>query len=287
MSWKMSGRVKEIRSGMNSQPITRTDKLVLLILADYYNEKTKTSWPSLDTLAEECLCSKVSLWRSLSRLEKIGLLESKVGRWKEPEYSLLPSGDPPSHFNLKYESHFKTSDITFQNQGAQISNEAKLEGVSIKNQVLARKEPKESKGNSLPLSTEPKNWKQVEEDNAQFHQRREERRARRGRGGFQQKRPNPVSNSSVRVAKQPESWLWFSSLFQRMADKPVFNHPDLWLMADEMISDIGREQTEERLSIYLDGIQSVTSYASRDFLTGGWRTVDPEDHRMPRIVNED
>src|SRR5882762_9575623 len=98
MSWKMSGRVKEIRCGMNGQPITRTDKLVLLVLADYYNETTKSSWPSLSTLAEECLSSKTSLWRSLTRLEKIGLLTAKVGRWKESEYALLPNGDPPSHF---------------------------------------------------------------------------------------------------------------------------------------------------------------------------------------------
>lgn len=140
----MSGRVKEIRFGMNGEPITRTDKLVLLVLADYYSEKTGTSWPSLTTLAEECLSSKTSLWRCLSRLQNLGLLQSQNGRWNEPEYALLPFGDPPSHSNLKPESHCKTDAITFQNEQNHVSNLTENPYVSLENQVLAKREPEET-----------------------------------------------------------------------------------------------------------------------------------------------
>lgn len=191
----MSGRVKEIRFGMNGQPITRTDKLVLLVLADYYCEKTKASWPSLDTLAEECLSSKTSLWRSLGRLEKVGLLKSQVGRWKEPEYSLLPYGDPPSHSNLKPDSHFKTDGITFQDEQDHISNLQEIPYASLENQNLTEREPIETAALRNSKGQTREEEERLRQQAEELRLAREERRAKKANGR------SPVSFRNPAAAK--------------------------------------------------------------------------------------
>ncbi len=50
MSWRASGYVKELTTGL-----TKVEKLMMLILADYYSEEEEAAWPSLRRLAIECL----------------------------------------------------------------------------------------------------------------------------------------------------------------------------------------------------------------------------------------
>lgn len=86
MSWKASAFVKEITNN-----ITQSEKLVLLVLADYHHTKEKAAWPSLEVLAEECLVTKSGLCRILSRLEKKQFLvrDSGGGRNKRTTYSFI------------------------------------------------------------------------------------------------------------------------------------------------------------------------------------------------------
>ena len=64
MSWKATAYVKEIR-----KELTVHEKFVLLMLAEYHRTDDKETWPSLETLAEDCLMDRRSVYRILSRLE--------------------------------------------------------------------------------------------------------------------------------------------------------------------------------------------------------------------------
>ncbi len=50
MSWRASGYVKELTTGL-----TKGEKLMMLVLADYYSDEEEAAWPSLRRLATECL----------------------------------------------------------------------------------------------------------------------------------------------------------------------------------------------------------------------------------------
>ena len=69
MSWKAAGIVKALTHGL-----TRSEKLVLLILADYYNEEDGRCDPSLKRLADEGLLSTRQTIRLLDGLEAKGFL---------------------------------------------------------------------------------------------------------------------------------------------------------------------------------------------------------------------
>lgn len=75
MSWKASGFVKELRDGL-----TVTEKFVLLVLAEYHRTDEKLAWPSVATLAGDCLMTERGVRQILSRLVENGfLLRSQTG----------------------------------------------------------------------------------------------------------------------------------------------------------------------------------------------------------------
>lgn len=91
MSWKATAWVKELDKG-----ITRSEKFVLLMLAEYHNTKLKAAWPSVTGLAEDCMMSKRQVQRILARLEHKGwivrTLRCELGRGQITEY-LIPALD--------------------------------------------------------------------------------------------------------------------------------------------------------------------------------------------------
>ena len=56
------------------QPLSPTEKLVLLCIADHAHEKTQQCWPSLGTIAKESGLSTRSVIRSVNKLVELGLL---------------------------------------------------------------------------------------------------------------------------------------------------------------------------------------------------------------------
>lgn len=74
MSWKASAHVKELKEGSNGEPLTRSEKLLLLVLADYYNEEQKCAWPSITTLAAEAMLSPRRTQELLRSAERKGVL---------------------------------------------------------------------------------------------------------------------------------------------------------------------------------------------------------------------
>jgi uncharacterized phage protein (TIGR02220 family) len=74
MSWAATGFVKKLRQSHTGEPITKAEKLVLFVLADYHNEDRGDAWASLRHLANESLSTPSGLVRTLRSLEEKGIL---------------------------------------------------------------------------------------------------------------------------------------------------------------------------------------------------------------------
>lgn len=74
MSWKASGWAKELTSGANGEVITRSEKLVLLVLADYYNEEEREAHPSVGRIAKEAMMSTRRCQELLRALARKGVV---------------------------------------------------------------------------------------------------------------------------------------------------------------------------------------------------------------------
>lgn len=100
MSWKASGWAKEVRG------ISRSEKLLLMILADYYDEERGYAWPTVSRLASEaCLSYRQSI-RLLKKLQERGIIaiEQAAGRpGRANRYRLNRESDMMSR---------RTSDVT-------------------------------------------------------------------------------------------------------------------------------------------------------------------------------
>ena len=69
MSWKATGWAKETR-GHRSMG----QKFLLLVLADYAEPERNQCWPTVSTLAEDCMMSKRTIIRLLNSLEEQGFI---------------------------------------------------------------------------------------------------------------------------------------------------------------------------------------------------------------------
>jgi predicted transcriptional regulator len=80
------------------------EKMVYVILCKYADYQSKSSYPSIKTIAEQCLCSENTVRAALKKLEKLGLISIETrkrekGGQTSNLYRLLPI---PPHFP-KYE----------------------------------------------------------------------------------------------------------------------------------------------------------------------------------------
>ena len=101
MSWKASGHVK----GMGkAEGLTRSEKLLMFIIADWYNEQTEEAQASVLKLAEQAMMSERHTRRCLRSLEKKGVLNVGIstGRSNVNSYKLPTlKGDTMSPFTKK------------------------------------------------------------------------------------------------------------------------------------------------------------------------------------------
>ena len=84
MSWEATAYVKELRACPDSAPLSRGQKLLAFILADYHNTDNRRAWPSVPTLATESLTSLSQVKRDLAYLQQHFLIRKihpeKMGR---------------------------------------------------------------------------------------------------------------------------------------------------------------------------------------------------------------
>lgn len=74
MSWKACAYVKELREGL-----IITEKFVLLVLAEYHRTDDKLAWPSVETLAHDCLMTERGIYQILARLEQKDFIRRTKG----------------------------------------------------------------------------------------------------------------------------------------------------------------------------------------------------------------
>jgi hypothetical protein len=58
LSWKATAYVKGLKVAQNDEPVTRSEKLFLFVLADSHNEERKAAWPSVPKIARAALLSE-------------------------------------------------------------------------------------------------------------------------------------------------------------------------------------------------------------------------------------
>lgn len=86
LSWKGTAFVKELTEGLSL-----TDKFVLLMLGEYHRTDEKLAWPSVATLARDCLMTQRGVQQVLARLIKNGFIVRLKGggRGKLNGYQLV------------------------------------------------------------------------------------------------------------------------------------------------------------------------------------------------------
>lgn len=80
MSWKASAYIKSLVECPNGERISRSEKLVALVLADSHQDKsTAYTFPSVATIAEDALMDERVCRRLLSSLERKGVIVRERG----------------------------------------------------------------------------------------------------------------------------------------------------------------------------------------------------------------
>jgi DNA-binding MarR family transcriptional regulator len=74
MSWKASAYVKTLTRAPDGSLLTHTEKLLLMVLSDYYNDAEGAAWPSIERLARETLISRRQVIRITGSLVQRGML---------------------------------------------------------------------------------------------------------------------------------------------------------------------------------------------------------------------
>jgi Helix-turn-helix domain len=74
MSWSATAYVKKLKAAPDGTPLTKGQKLLLFVLADYHNEERGYAWASLTRIATESLLSRSGVIRAIKTLQIKGIL---------------------------------------------------------------------------------------------------------------------------------------------------------------------------------------------------------------------
>ena len=75
MSWANTAYIKKLKVPPAGTPISKSEKLLLFVLADYHNDESDEAWVSLPRLAAESLQTSAGVVRILQGLERKGVLQ--------------------------------------------------------------------------------------------------------------------------------------------------------------------------------------------------------------------
>lgn len=119
MSWYASGFVKAITISPSGKPITRGEKLILLILADYHNSERNYADPSINRLAEEGLYERRQVMRIVESLEEKGFIRTEKESNRNTKYFIL--GLPEEVVTKCH--HGKSKVVTFKDDDGDIGGD--------------------------------------------------------------------------------------------------------------------------------------------------------------------
>ena len=75
MSWANITDIKKLKVTPDGTPISKSEKLLLFVLADYHNDESGEAWLSLPRLAAESLQTEARVVRILQGLERRNVLQ--------------------------------------------------------------------------------------------------------------------------------------------------------------------------------------------------------------------
>lgn len=87
MSWKATAYVKGLVTAPNGEEITRTEKLLMFVLADYHDVRADEAWPSVKRLARDALLSEQRTKEVRESLVRKGLLVVRQIRHPDGTYA--------------------------------------------------------------------------------------------------------------------------------------------------------------------------------------------------------
>ena len=102
--------------------LSGNEKLVLISLLRHYNMEKRRSWPSLNTIAEECVCSRVVVWQTLKTLETKGFIKCEKTAGKVTQYELIFDGIPVQNFNGYTHSESEPVEHVTHSESEPVSN---------------------------------------------------------------------------------------------------------------------------------------------------------------------
>jgi DNA-binding MarR family transcriptional regulator len=90
LSWKATAFVKSLeQSAKTGKKITRPEKFVLMMMADYHNDAWGYASPSIESLAHDCLYDERQVMRIVSLLEQNGFIEVLRAKNRRNRYVIL------------------------------------------------------------------------------------------------------------------------------------------------------------------------------------------------------
>ena len=102
--------------------LSGNEKLVLISLLRHYNMEKRRAWPSLNTIAEECVCSRGVVWQTLKTLETKGFIKCEKTAGKVTQYELTFDGIPVQNFNGYTHSESEPVERTTHSESEPVSN---------------------------------------------------------------------------------------------------------------------------------------------------------------------
>jgi hypothetical protein len=146
MSWQATAHIKELMRCPDGAPMSRGQKLLALILADYHNTHYKAAFPSVLTLAKEAFASHAQTKRDLAYLEEHGVIQKvrpeKMGRgWVcAYQFPLLDSqkGAHNEPFFSAQESRSKGAHVKHET-----GSEVAQKGLTASGAIRKNKEPEQ------------------------------------------------------------------------------------------------------------------------------------------------
>jgi len=88
MSWRATSYVKRLRCHADGTPLTAREKLILFVVADYYDDRRGCAWPGFSVLSEEALTSRRHLGTLLEQIEGHGTLAIERSDGRSNSYRL-------------------------------------------------------------------------------------------------------------------------------------------------------------------------------------------------------
>jgi hypothetical protein len=142
MSWVASAFVKGLARCPDGAPMSRGQKLLALILADYHNTHRNAAWPSVPTLAEEALTSHAQAKRDLGYLEEHGLIRKvrpeKMGRGWVCAYEFPVFDEKVAHGELLFSAAESGSKVAHLNRESR--SEVAQKGLTTSSAIRKNKE---------------------------------------------------------------------------------------------------------------------------------------------------